>query len=379
MHVAILYAGSISRDMGGTSERVLQIAKRLADQGAQVTFSAAIEHHLKAPNLANLRVIAMPNRIIGCLSVCVWIAKLVAGGLTHRYDIVQIESFSSSRSLLLLLLLHPFSRKFVIVFHDKYFRYDPRKNFVGRLHIVFQRILLALFDASITPGLSVKKWFEELHGILVNKMVVIPNGAPNFTIKKDVDYSHLREKYKIDSNAFVALFFGAIGFEPNYDAAMHLYNMSDALSQKFKKNTGRKLVFIVAGTDSETLPKREYYVPLGFVNDLEELFSLTDVIVFPHLSSYTGPHLKTIYAFLSKKPVIASEDAVKDMPYVTPRVEFLPFDINESDTLLEALTELHCNKELGKRLALNAYHYSKKFSWKYISSIHLKLYKKLTS
>jgi hypothetical protein len=29
MHVAILYAGSVSRDMGGTSERVLQIAEEL--------------------------------------------------------------------------------------------------------------------------------------------------------------------------------------------------------------------------------------------------------------------------------------------------------------------------------------------------------------
>ena len=32
MHVAILYAGSVSGDMGGTSERVLQIAKELLDQ-----------------------------------------------------------------------------------------------------------------------------------------------------------------------------------------------------------------------------------------------------------------------------------------------------------------------------------------------------------
>jgi hypothetical protein len=50
MHVAILYAGSISRD-SSTSERVLQIANGLADRGTQVTFSEAIGDRVKAPNL----------------------------------------------------------------------------------------------------------------------------------------------------------------------------------------------------------------------------------------------------------------------------------------------------------------------------------------
>lgn len=378
MHVAILYASSISGDYG-TSERVLQIAKGLAYQGAQVTLSGTMGHHVKALNLTNLRVIVMPNRILRFPSVCGWIAQLVAGGLSRKYDIVQMENFSFPRTLALFLLLRPFSRKFVIVFHDKWFEHDPRKTIIGRLHVIVQRILLTLFDASITSGLSVKKWFEELHGELTNKMLVIPNGVPNLAITKNIDYSYLREKYKIDSNTFVALFFGAMTFKPNYDAALYLYNISDSTSKEFEKNTGRKLIFIVAGISSETLPKTEHFIPLGFVNELDELLSLPDVIVFPHLLSYSGPHVKTIYAFLSKKPVIASEDAVKDMPYVTPGKQFLPFDINEPDTLLESLTELHCNKELGKRLAINAYLYSKKFSWEHVSSVHLKLYEKLIS
>lgn len=378
MRVAVLYAGSISRE-SGTSERVLQIAKGLADQGAQVTFSGAIKYNVKALNLTNLQVIVMPNRMLKFPSVCMWIAQLVASGLTHKYDIVQIESFSFPRSLALFLLLHPFGRKFVIVFHDKCFEHDPRENIIGRFQLALQRILLTLFDASITPGLSVKKLFEKLHGKLANKILVIPNGAANVDMAEDIEYLHLREKYKIDSDAFAALFFGSMAFKPNYDAALYLYNISDFISQKFEKNTGKELIFIVAGKGSETLPKTEHYIPLGFVNELDELLSLPDVIVLPHLPSYSGPHVKTIYAFLSKKPVVASEDAVKDMPYVTPGKHFLPFDINEPDTLLGSLTELYYNKELGKRLAINAYLYSKKFSWKHISSIHLKLYEKLIS
>lgn len=377
-HVLILSPSPISRDYG-TSERILQIAKGLVYQGAQVTLSGFIGHRVKASDLTNLRVIAMPNRILRLPRVCRWVAQLVADGLSCKYDIVQIEAFSFCRNLALFLLLRPFTRKFVIVFHDRSFEHDPRKTVIGRFHVTAQRILLTLFDASITPGLSVKKWFKELHGELANKMVVIPNGVPGFAITKSIDYLYLREKYKIDLNTFVALFFGSMTFKPNYDTALYLYNMSDSTSKGFEKNTGRKLIFIVAGIGSETLPKTDRFIPLGFVKELDELLSLPDVIVFPHLSSHSGPHVKTIYAFLSKKPVIASEDAVKDMPYITPGKEFLLFDISEPDTLLESLKELHYNKELGKRLAINAYLYSKKFSWEHISSVHLKLYEKLIS
>jgi hypothetical protein len=378
MHVAILYDGPISRDIG-TSERVLQIAEGLAGYGIQVTLSGIIRRCVKTLNLTNMRVIAMPNKKLPSLSVCRWISRLVASGLTNKYDVVQMESFSILSSLALFFLLRPFSRKLVIVFHDGCFEHNPYKNAIARLHIALQRILLTLFDASITPGSSIRKLFEELHGVLANKMVVIPNGAPNLASIKEGDHLHLRQKHKIDYNTFVALFFGSMPFKPNYDAASYLYHLSDSTCQKFEKNTGRKLIFVVAGVGSEALPETTYYIPLGFVNELDELLSLPNVIVLPHLPSCSGPHVKTLYAFLSKKPVVASEDAIKDMPYVTPRKHFLPFDVNEPDSLLKSLTELYYDKELGERLALDAQLYSKKFSWKHISSVHLKLYEKLIS
>lgn len=377
MHVAILFVGTISRHYG-TGERVFQIAKGLASQGVQVTLSASLGHRVKASNLSNLRLIAMPRNLEFPRS-CGWIAQLVAGGLCSKYDVVQMESLSFPRTLALFLLLRPFTRKFVIVFNDKWFEHDPRKTIIGRLQVTVQRILLILFDASIAPGLSVKEWFEELHGELLNKMVIIPNGAPDFAIAKNIDYSYLRKEYKIDPNAFVALFFGSMSFKPNYDTALYLYNLSDSITKAFEKSTRRRLIFVVAGMASETLPRTEHFIPLGFVKKLDELLSLPDVIVFPHLPSYTGPHVKTIYAFLSKKPVIASEDAIKDMPHITPGKQFLLIDINRPDTLLDSLIELHCNKEFGKRLATNAYIYSREFSWKRVSAAHLKLYEKLTS
>ena len=142
---------------------------------------------------------------------------------------------------------------------------------------------------------------------------------------------------------------------------MLLYRISNYVSDKFEKINGKRLIFVVAGTGSETLLRSRCFIPLGFVKSLEELLSLPDVIVLPHTSSYSGPHVKTIYAFLSKKPVVASDDAVKDMPYVVPGKHFLLFDVEKPDTLVEALSNIYRDVELRKNLTLNAYLYSKNF------------------
>jgi len=371
----------------GTTERILQIANQLADQGIKVTLSGAIDRDLKLHNPANLKLIAAPDSNLKLDGVLMWLSKLLVEG--RRAEVVQIESssfneFSNSipifiRSLALFLLLRPFGVKFVIVLHDKSFQKDPRKSIRGKLNLFLQKVILTIFDASITPGLSLKEWFEELHGKPVKKMVVIPNGAPNLTFDRTFDNLSLREKYKLDSDAFLALFFGSMDFPPNYESALALYNISNLISQKFEKETGKSLAFIIAGKQSEILPESKCYIPLGFVDDLAELLSLPDVILLPHLPSYSGPHVKTIYAFLSKKPVIATDDAVKDMTGVFPREHFLPFDLNNPATLLACLKELCFERNLGELLALNAYLYTQKFSWKTVSLMHIKLYKAISS
>lgn len=378
MHVAILYGGGVLSSSYGTGERVLQVANALAAQGINTELSGTIGYSFEPSHQANLHFIELPDSIVKLHRVMIWAAKLVSRSLTYRYDIVQIESFSLFRTFALFLLLHFINGKMVVVFHDKYFQKDPRKSTIGKLKLFLQRFLLTNFDASIVPGLSLKKWFEELHGELVNKkMVVIPNGTPDFEPDKTADHSESRERYGIDRTAYVALFFGSIGFRPNYDAAIYLYKNSAFISQEFSKKTGRKLTFVVAGRDSEILPKTDVYIPLSFVKDIRGLLALPDAIVLPHSPSYSGPHVKTMYAFLSKKPVVATDDAVKDMPNVIPGIHFLSFDINDPSTLVACLSELCRNRKLGERLALSAYLYSKEFSWASISRMHIKLYERL--
>ena len=379
MNIIILYTGYLLRSRG-TPERIIQIADGLASLGARVILSGGIWHHLKGLH-PNLRVMEMPNRLLKLPSFFGWIAKLIAGGLSRKYDVVQIESFPFTRTLVLLLLLRPFSKKSIIVFHDRWFTDNPRESLKGRIQLFLQRILFSICRASIAVGQIYKDWYEELHGEVVrDKMVVIPNGVPELDIQEDVDHSALRKQYGLEQGAFIALFFGTMDFKPNLEAAQYLYKISHSISKQFEKATGKKLIFIVAGRGSKALlPKTDWYRPLGFVEKLDDLYSLPDTIVIPHLPTLGGTHVKTIYSFQSGKPVVATENAVRGMPYVYPQKHFLLFDSDNPNTLLEALIELFHNSRLKRKLVNNAQRYAQRFSWKNIASLHLKLYEKLES
>jgi glycosyltransferase involved in cell wall biosynthesis len=375
LRILILYAGFLSRS-SGTDERVFQIATGLANQGVKVKLSACVDPSNK-PNVDHTNFIEFPDST-NVLKILAWVVQIVACSLKQKYDIVQMECFSPIKTLALFLLMRPFTRKFVIVLHDKRFKNDPRQSLAGKFRRSLQRVVLKLFDHSITPGIGLKKWFEELHGNSIQeKMTVIPNGVTSIDMN-NVDCSELRHKHGL-GGAFVALFFGSMVYRPNYETAMNLYKTSDFVSEEFKKRTNNRFVFAVAGIGSENLPKTEHFVPLGFVKKFEELLSFPDVIVLPHLPSYSGPHIKTNYAFLSRKPVIATNDAVKDMPFVFPNKHYIPFNIDEKTSLVDAIISVYQNKELQKSLATNALEYTKKFSWDNISRMHVDLYEHLLS
>ena len=378
MHIGILYGGRISRS-SGTDERVLQIVKELSLNNIQVTFSAAIENQTDNLDLNGINHVLMPLYNVKKIhNILFWMVNLIIIGIKKRYDIIQIEVFSLPEILLLFFVLRPFANKFIIVFHDKWFINDPRISIEGKVSLFLHRIILSIFDYCITPGSTIKQYFMKLHGENVRqKICIIPNGSPSFNLEHEVSQKSLRSSYLIDENAFVALYFGSMNFKPNYDSAMKLFEISEQVCTNFKKQTGKNLVFVVAGIYSQLLPKNKYFVPVGYVKSLSDLFTLPDLIVIPHLESHSGPHIKTIYAFLSKKPVVCTEDAIKDMAEVKDKEQVLLFQYDDPESLLKVITSLYFNHELGETISLNAYLYTKKYSWKYVSSLHLNLYHNL--
>jgi hypothetical protein len=372
LNVAILYTDTL-KPVNGTSERVVQIATALSDQGVHVTLSGFVEKNSKSLNKKNLKIIELPASKFDFFGVCNWFARLIADVLVKRkYDIIQIECFPFLSTLLIVLFFHPLAKKIIIVFHDKRFKDDPRKSIQGSFQLIIQRTLLILCDIAITPGLSVKKYFTDLHGKIADtKIIVIPNGVPNSISEQCNNCLNLPPK------SFKVLFFGSMKFKPNYDDALRLYEISKLIGAKFKEITKTDILFLIAGRGSEILPKSDMFLPCGFVEHLNDIFFLSDVIILPHSPSYSGPHVKTLYAFLSGKPVVATRDAVKDLLDIEENKHFLLFDLDDNGRLLRTLVQLFFDEDARLNLATNSLSYVKNFSWNGISSLHIKTYERL--
>ena len=266
-------------------------------------------------------------------------------------------------------------RKTVVMFHGIwYYDRDPRESVAGRASAFVQKMTILLSHGSIAPGEIMKQWFYDLHGEVVRqKMVVIPNGVRDLKVKRNV---RVRGKYGLEGPVS-CLFFGAMFYRPNYESALALFNLSRRVSEKFMESTGRRLVFLVAGSGSERLPRSDCYIPLGFVEDLDEMYSLADFVVLAHTQTGTGPHVKTLYSFLSNVPVLATPEAVMDIPGIQDGVHYRGFSMEEPNTLSAALLELSADAGASRQLASNALTYVRGSTWRRIASQYLDLYRRI--
>ena len=168
-----------------------------------------------------------------------------------------------------------------------------------------------------------------------------------------------------------------MNYQPNYESALALSHLSPEVSETFLESTGRRLVFLVAGAGSERLPHSECFEPLGFLEDLGEMYSLTDYIVLAHTQTGSGPQVKTLYSFLSAVPVLATSEAVMDIPAVWEGVHYAAFSMEDPKSLSSALLDLFAHPESARKLVSNAGTYLRNYTWRHIASQYLDLYRRV--
>lgn len=359
--------------IGGTSERIWRISKGLAKMGLDVTVYMGVHSQVKEER--NLHPFNLPSSQLDLLNVLKWFVHLLCRSKTS--DIVQIECFSPFRSLILCVLLKPLARGLVLVLHDKYWLYDPRKGrLMDKVEYLLQHFAFCLYDKIIVTGKELKEWYLFLHGTeFSDKVIVIYSGVPLVELK---EYDQpMKEKFGLPMDAFIALFFGSMLFEPNRNAVRYIYQVSEKVAKRFEELTKMRLLFIVAGIGTKSFERTQFVIPLGFVNDVFELLAVGDVCVIPHEPSYSGPHVKTLYSFAAGKPVVSTMDGVKDMPAVESDAHFLLFKMEDVNSLVDALARLALNGELRERICNNAYVHARSYTWEHIAERHYRIYEKL--
>lgn len=350
--------------------REWRIAQGLLKCGLQVDLHMRVQGPINPP--PNLKIVPLPEKVSSIQTIR-WLIKVLVD--SRGSDVIQVEEFDMLRSLLLYLLLRRFTKLSVLVLHDMYWKSDPRKaGFWRKVEWSLQHIVIRLYDVTVLAGEELKDWYRNLHGYpLSRKFVTIPNGSPEIDLRH-YDREELRKKFLLKGD-FVASFFGSMRFEPNRQAVQYIYDVSEYVVEYFEQGTRKKLLFLVAGEGTEHFARTPSVIPLGFVKDLWEVLALSDVCVIPHLPSFSGPHVKTMYSFAAGKPVVSTPDGVKGMHSLIDGVHFLAFNPYVPESLAEALVKLALERKLYLALERNGRAYALSHSWQSVAEMYHSLYR----
>jgi len=369
----LIAVGDYLPPCSGSSERVWNLARELT-KFADIFCTAHVWRPFKSAE--SIEVIPFPSWRFRIWELARWLKNLLRYA---RYDILQVELLSPLRSLILRVSLHPFIGRSVLVIHDLSWIYAYVKS--GKRVPLYHLLVLLnflLYDLVVFVSKDLEEFYVGIFGeILRNKTMVIPTGLPPeaFTDMKE-DKALLREKLNLPKDAFIVMFFGPLHAPFNREAIAYIYKISDYLACAFNERTGKSFIFVIAGRGTEMLKHTPHVKPLGFVDNIFKLLKAVDACIVPHRASYTGPHVKTLYAFAAGCPVISTRDGVKGLE-VEPYKHYIPFDSNNPATLLNALILILQDVKLRQRIVENARAYARKYFWKNIAKEYVELLLKL--
>ena len=332
--VRILFiADEISRSFG-TGEYLYNLINCLVSKGFNIHLVAKKTYH--DINL-RVKIIEAPSTLLNVPKTFKFLTKLLHVIRQEPVDIVHVATHSYPNlalGLLITLLIkvnNTITRsksskiRLIITVHDKIFLRGAPSSVSEWILYCLIKVTLNFVDLLIVPGKSIKEAILHLFGrnayakALVLPICITDDMLNVYNINEEDIRTKSRAKYGLPLDALVISFFGSIDFQPNLISALWLRKYSSHICKELQHRLNRQVFIVIAGRHSEKLPRDECYIPIGYVERLVELFALSDIIVIPHLPSHSGPHVKTLYSVLSRKPVIVTKDGIKDLPLITEK------------------------------------------------------------
>ncbi len=122
---------------------------------------------------------------------------------------------------------------------------------------------------------------------------------------------------------------------------------------------------IVAGKICKFIPNEEGVVKLGFVNDIEKVYAIGDIVICP-LFFGTGLKIKAVEALGYCKPLVITSFGAKGIEKGKNKA-FLVADTAEE--FAEAIEKIFSDKKLYKNLSKNAHKFMKEYNQKNIETL----------
>ncbi|MCM1985146.1 glycosyltransferase [Lyngbya confervoides] len=201
--------------------------------------------------------------------------------------------------------------------------------------------LLSLFDRiiAIAPNeLDLIKQCVDLR----NKSYHIPMIAPDIS---------LLSRIKVEDEIFKLMFIGS-QYDPNVEA------IYEFCTQVLPKLNDKVYLYLVGGvSNSQDLPSDSRIVRLGFVENLDELYSQIDAVVLP-LSFGSGVSVKAVEALAHGKPVVSMPKGVRGLAVAHEKEVLIAQTFNDFIPLIQRLMIDH---ELQRFLRTGALNYIQKY------------------
>lgn len=159
-----------------------------------------------------------------------------------------------------------------------------------------------LADATICTSSRDLDKFLELYDSDA-EYIIAPNGiAADEVVTPTVspkERSNILNKSGLRSDTNIALFVGS-GHQPNVEAARELSEIADKCARR-----DMDIQFLIVGSVCESLEKHEHLVQVGFVDDLEPYYAISDIAVNPVISG-GGSNIKILEYMAKSLPVIST-------------------------------------------------------------------------
>lgn len=211
----------------------------------------------------------------------------------------------------------------------------------------YERRILPLFDLALVCSRA------DQHQVAARRR---PHRAP--AIEVVCNGADIDGPQGSDGDSRTLLFFGALNYQPNEDAALHFASVIFPLVKRFVADAR----FVIAGKAPSNLLYALHngrdVVVSGYVNDKRTLFASATVIVVP-IRLGGGTRIKILEAMAAGKPVVSTTVGCEGIE-VTPSVDILVADSPQefADACIELLRSEAKGRsigEAGRRLVAQKY------------------------